>query len=72
MREPMYIDKLTNGTPYPGDWKPTLNPDYDVVSGNVGSLAKDARSLVNPGVPTVMTSPVQDPTYVGRIAPNQP
>lgn len=55
------MDKLSNGTATPKDWMPTLNPDYNVVSGKVGSLAKDARSLMNPGVPSVMSRGGHEP-----------
>jgi len=54
------VDNLSNGSPTPAFWKPTLNPIYDVVSGHVGSLDKDARSLINPGIPNVMVKPPND------------
>jgi len=69
VREPLYVDKLTNGTAIPSNWKPTLNPDYDVVSGKIGSLAKDARSLLNPGIPSVLTAPASEALLVGNITP---
>jgi len=69
VREPLYVDKLTNGTAIPPNWKPTLNPDYDVVSGKIGSLAKDARSLLNPGIPSVLTAPASEALLVGNITP---
>lgn len=45
----------------PKDWKPTLNPEYDVISGKVGTLATNARSLINPGVPSVLGGPSSEP-----------
>jgi len=61
------VDNLSNGTTVPANWKPTLNPAYDVVSGHVGSLDKDARSLINPGIPNVLSKPPNDAFIINRM-----
>lgn len=45
-------------------WKPTLNPNYDVISGKIGNLSKDSSHLITPIKPNVMTLPSIQPVFV--------
>jgi len=67
IREPIYVDNLATGQTIPASWKPTLNPKYEVISGKVGSLAKDATGLINPSMPNVLEKPANDALIVPKF-----